>query len=106
MMMKSTTVRVLALVSWGRQRRRGFQCRNRRHFRRHWREAKDHNQLARNWIAQFLIPGRYGFTVTAAGFKQAEAPNDHLRKLGTNVATFSVPTAVERQGDFTQSFTT
>ena len=32
--------------------------------------------------------------------------NDGLRKLGTNVATFSVPTALERQGDFTQSFTT
>jgi hypothetical protein len=32
--------------------------------------------------------------------------NDHLRRLGTNVATFSAPTAIERQEDFTQSFTT
>ncbi len=31
---------------------------------------------------------------------------DGLHKLGTNVAQFSVPTALERQGDFSQSFTT
>jgi hypothetical protein len=30
---------------------------------------------------------------------------DGLHKLGTNVAQFSVPTAMERQGDFSQSFT-
>ena len=36
-------------------------------------KQKTTTNLQGNWIAQFLIPGRYGFTVTAAGFKQAEA---------------------------------
>ena len=34
-------------------------------------KQKTTTNLQGNWIAQFLIPGRYGFTVTAAGFKQA-----------------------------------
>ena len=34
-------------------------------------KQKTTTNLQGNWIAQFLIPGRYGFTVTAAGWEMS-----------------------------------
>jgi len=58
-------------------------------------KQKDHNQLARELDRSIPDPWALRLHCNGRGIQ-----------AGRGLATFSVPTAVERQGDFTQSFTT